>query len=114
MAGKKTNKETNNNNIKKPKLVLNNATKLYLATKELEYDSAEGLFFIASLFLPITKGFVPLNPCTEVAAFDDALSAIVYRETIDNMAKLNLASTMGKEYADLAAAFVISNNENVR
>ena len=114
MVGKKTNKQTNNSGIKKPILVLNNATKLYLATKELEYDSAEGLFFIASLFLPITNGFAPLNPCTEVAAFDDALSAVVYRETIDNMAKLNLVSTIGKDYADLAFAFVKSCNENVR
>ena len=112
MTGKKANKQTNG--IKKPKFVLTNATKLYLATKELEYDSAEGLFFIASLFLPINKGFVPLNPCTEVAAFDDALSAVVYRETIDNMAKLNLQSAVGKDYVDLAAAFVEAYNENER
>ena len=66
------------------------------------------------MFLPINKGLMSLNPCIEVAAFDDALSAVVYRETIDNMAKLNLASTMGKDYTDLAAAFCSSHNENVR
>ena len=74
--------------VKKPMLVLNDATKIYLATKDVSKDEA-GLFLIMSLFLPVNKGRILPEPKTEISAFEDAESASVYYETMDVFCKFN-------------------------
>ena len=74
--------------VKKPILVLNDATKIYLATKDVSKSEA-GLFLIMSLFLPVNKGRILPEPKTEISAFEDAESASIYYETMDVFCKFN-------------------------
>ena len=83
------NKKTKNTAIKKPKFVLTDEAKFYLATKDITDENDDGLFFIASLFLPAKKGVVTLDPYTEIATFDDAESAMIYHDTVAKMAKIH-------------------------
>ena len=79
-----------NNTIKKPKFVLTNEAKFYLATKDITDENDDDLFFIASLFLPVKKpNVIVLDPHTEIATFDDAESAHIYYETVAKMAKIH-------------------------
>lgn len=92
-------KQKTTTSIKRPRFVLTDMTRFYLATKELSEQSPDGLFFIVSLFLPKLKnGILELH--TEVATFDDAESALIYRETVAAMAATNVKTvqaTMFKE-----------------
>lgn len=100
MAGQKPNKT-----IKKPKFILTDEAKFYLATKDITNDD-DDLFFIASLFLPVKKGTIFLQPFTEIATFDDAESASIYHDTVAKMAKIHeqTESTFGI-YADAIKKF---------
>lgn len=79
-----------NNSIKKPKFVLTDETKFYLATKDITDTENDDLFFIASLFLPVKKpNVIVLDPHTEIATFDDAESASIYHDTVSKMAQVH-------------------------
>ena len=97
-------KKTNSTAIKKPRFVLTDEAKFYLATKDITND--DDLFFIASLFLPVKKGTIFLQPFTEIATFDDAESASIYHDTVAKMAKIHeqTESTFGI-YADAIKKF---------
>ena len=97
--------------IKKPKFVLTNEAKFYLATRELSNENGDGLYFIASLFLPVKNGSILAQAYNEVATFDDADSAMIYRETVANLCQVNLTTTaVGREFAKIAEEF----KENTR
>lgn len=74
--------------VKKPILVLNDATKLYLATQDVSKDG-NGLFLIMSLFLPVNKGRILPEPKTEISAFEDAESASIYHEILQRYCAFN-------------------------
>ena len=82
--------------IRKPKLVLNNATKLYLASKEVSDGEVDDLFFILALFLPVNKGNFVLQPQTEMMTFDDAESARIYSETLSKYCAYNAKTQPAK------------------
>lgn len=89
-----TDKKAKSTSIKKPKFVLTDETKFYLATKDISNEESD-LFFIASLFLPAKKGTIYLQPFTEIATFDDAESATIYYETVSKMAEVHKATEGG-------------------
>ena len=76
--------------FKKPMLVLNNATKVYLATREISDEQAD-FFFIVSLFMPQVIGKYSPEFQTEISAFrmEDAESADVYRQTLEKYGEFN-------------------------
>ena len=78
-----------NNRIKKPRFVLTDEAKFYLATKDITGENEDDLFFIASLFLPAKKGTIVLEPHTEIATFDDPESAMIYHETISKIVQIH-------------------------
>ena len=78
-----------NNKIKSPKFVLTDESRFYLATKDMTDVDNDDLFFIASLFLPVKKSTIVLQPYTEIAAFDDAESASVYHDVVSKMAQVH-------------------------
>lgn len=82
-------KDKPNKPIKKPRFVLTDEARFYLAVKDVTGENDDGLFFIASLFLPVGKGTVYLEPRTEIATFDDAESSMIYHDTISKMAKVH-------------------------
>ena len=96
-----------NNSIKKPKFVLTDETKFYLATKDITDTENDDLFFIASLFLPVKKpNVIVLDPHTEIATFDDAESASIYCETVSKMVKIHEeTNTTFGIYADMINKF---------
>ena len=96
-------KNTNEQNkpIRKPKLVLNNATKLYLASKEISDENVDDLFFVLALFLPVNKGNIILQPQTEMMTFDDVESARIYSETLSKYCAYN-AKTQPAKMAQFA------------
>ncbi len=98
-------KQKPNTSIKKPRFVLTDEHRFYLATKEISVENPDGLFFIASLFLPSGKGaFGTLH--TEVATFDDGESAVVYRETIAAMAAVNAETATGAIFQEYVSKFM--------
>lgn len=82
-------KDKKSTTIKKPRFVLTDEAKFYLATKDITGENENGLFFIASLFLPSNKGVVLLEPHTEIATFDDAESASIYYDTVAKMVEVH-------------------------
>jgi hypothetical protein len=84
MANKK---ETNKGLIQKPRLVLNNTAKFYLATHEVNSES--DWFFFISLFYPVKNGRIMQQPQTEITTFDDAESAAIYYETLVHYCEFN-------------------------
>ena len=98
-------KNKTNPSIKKPRFVLTDETRLYLATKELSEESPDGLFFIVSLFWPVKQGAQPAVPRTEVATFDDAESAVIYRETVAAMCRANAKSAFAEMCKDFIEKF---------
>ncbi len=92
--------------IKKPKFVLTNEAKFYLATKDMTDENDDGLFFIASLFLPAKKtNVVVMDPRTEIATFDDAESANIYCQTISKMAQINAQTAVFNAHQDVIDKF---------
>ena len=57
--------------------------------KDMTDVNNDDLFFIASLFLPVKKSTIVLQPYTEIAAFDDAESASVYYDVVSKMAQVH-------------------------
>lgn len=91
-------KETKQNTvIQKPILVLNDKTKFYLATVELNDDNPSDLFFIMSLFLPVKGSSVYAEPHTEIMTFNDAESADTYRQTLSHYCDVNAKSAIAKQ-----------------
>lgn len=82
-------KNINKNTIKRPRLVLNNATKFYLAITEFDPESTSDLFFFISLFYPVKNGSIKLIPQTEITTFDDAESAAIYYDTLVRYCEFN-------------------------
>lgn len=78
-----------NNKIKSPKFVLTDESRFYLATRDVTDTENDDLFFVASLFLPVKKSTIVLQPYTEIAAFDDAESASVYHDVVSKMAQVH-------------------------
>ena len=84
------NKKPKNNEIKKPRFVLTDEAKFYLATKDITDTDKDDMFFIASLFCPVKRAnVIVLEPHTEIATFDDAESASIYYETVSKMVKVH-------------------------
>ena len=81
-------KDKTGTTIKKPRFVLTDESRFYLATKDVTGED-DDLFFIASLFLPAGRGTVHLDPHTEIATFDDAESASIYHDTVSKMAQVH-------------------------
>ena len=105
-------KNTNEGNkfeFKKPVLVLNDATKMYLATQDVSDDKTD-FFLILSLFLPRNKGRFSLEPQTEISTFYDAESASVYHETLKRYCEVNKKRPEAQMFADTIKKF----NENAR
>ena len=73
--------------IKRPRLVLNNATKLYLASKEISTEN-DDCFFIMSMFLPKNQKRGDLQ--TELMVFDDAESASIYGQALEKYSNFNV------------------------
>ena len=96
-------KETNT--IQKPKLTLNDTNKFYLATGDFTGESESGLFFVLSLYLPVKNGTIMIQPHTEVSAFDDANSAIVYQETLARYCAFNVKSSAAQMVKDIIKDF---------
>ena len=86
MTRKKT---TNKSAIKKPRLVLNNTAKFYLATHEVNPENPSDWFFFISLFYPVKDGRIMQQPQTEITTFDDAESAAIYYETLVHYCEFN-------------------------
>lgn len=86
---KAVNDNTNKGAIKKPRLVLNDATKFYLATHEVVTEDISDLFFFISLFYPVKDGRIFERPQTEITTFDDAESAAIYYETLQRLCAFN-------------------------
>ena len=82
-------KETNKGLIKKPRLVLNSATKFYLATTEVNPENPSDWFFFISLFYPVKNGMIIQQPQTEITTFDDSESAAIYYETMVHYCDFN-------------------------
>lgn len=89
-------KQKTNTIIQKPILVLNDQTKFYLATVELNDDEPSDLFFIMSLFLPVKDSIIYAKPSTEIMTFNDAESADAYRQTLSHYCDVNIKSDIAK------------------
>ena len=87
---------TKKHTIKQPILVLNNATKFYLATHEVNPEDPSDWFFYISLFYPVKNGKIIEQPQTEIVAFDDAKSAAVYYETLRHFCEFNAKNQKNK------------------
>lgn len=98
-------KENEYKRFQKPKFVLTNETRFYLATRDITNTDETDLFLIASLYLPIKKGGTLLVPHTEVAAFEDSDSAAVYRDTVSAMGRINAKSGVGQAFEKEIKAF---------
>ncbi len=90
-----------NNTIKRPRLVLNNATKLYLASKEISTEN-DDYFFIMSLFLPKNQKHNDLQ--TELMVFDDPESASIYGQALEKYSNFNV-----KYLSDMPNVEIIKN-----
>ena len=80
-----TSKITANKDIKSkpgmPKLILNDADRLYLATA---VRSARPLTFVYTLVCARDdRGMFPLRPMTEIATFDNETDAKIYHKTVN-------------------------------
>ena len=117
----KKNIEKTPTGIKKPRLVLNDNQKFYLATKEISNGETD-LFCIISLFLPVNKGMITASEAhTEISAFDDADSAAIYRETLEQYCRFNTKTNLGRtckaaieEFEKSAKMAMMESEENVR
>jgi len=89
----------------KPKLVLNDATKFYLATQDL--DNEDGLFVVASLFCPRNGGQITVNPITEVAIFENSDAAVYYSTALRGFCEINKNHAMWPTLQPLAEKFNI-------
>ena len=95
-----------NSGFKKPRFVLTDEAKFYLATKDVTDVDNDDMFFIASLFLPVKKtNVVILDPHTEIATFDDAESATIYHETVAKIVKIHEKMEGFGIYADMINRF---------
>lgn len=81
--------KTSKNLIQKPRLVLNNTAKFYLATTEVNPENPSDWFFFISLFYPVKNGRIMQQPQTEITTFDDAESAAIYYETLVHYCEFN-------------------------
>ena len=91
--------KTSKNLIQKPRLVLNNTAKFYLATTEVNPENPSDWFFFISLFYPVKNGrimqqpqteiTIMQQPQTEITTFDDAESAAIYYETLVHYCEFN-------------------------
>lgn len=92
-----------------PTLTINDRTKFYLAADDVTPADSEN-FLIASLYLPrdTKTGQIMLVPQTEVSAFEKPEWAVLYKESIECLCKINKNS---KLYKDVSAMFAekISN-----
>jgi len=98
-------KNKTNNSKKRPKVVINNLTKLYIATKEITDDNNGDLFFIMSLFLPVKDGVTYLRPQTEIEAYDDAEYFCNYYQTLSHYCAVNAKTTIGIQAKQAIADF---------
>ncbi|MBO4683623.1 MAG: hypothetical protein J5611_03570 [Alphaproteobacteria bacterium] len=98
-------KQKPSTSIKKPRFVLTDEHRFYLATKEISTENPDGLFFIASLFLSNGKG-ASGTLHTEIATFDDADSAVIYRETVAAMAVVNAETALGTMFQERVSKFM--------